>query len=569
MTAEDSGTVTKCAQSKDLSDLTVPPTADPSSLIGLPRKSDFAQAEVPIPTSILNYLDSLPEIQDQFNHVPLTSCSAVVPQPEVCTSVVISTSTSCLSAVGSGNLSHTHCSEVPVTITSTIVSEGADHTTEAMSTNPVFIPRKPAAYLTYNTLSPSSGASDPTPDLVSDGVVSETLPFHKATEQGPTSTVEPDVPPSKESTNTGTSGSNGQSDGKPDPGDESPSRETTTAGGGSVSNGQKPSDDDSDDSSDGNGLANIQSAIGALASKASAQAGTTAPTATNQPGNDQDAGDAGDVPQTTLGGGVGNLWSAIQSIASYAAGSGGSVPAASAEEITEGPTPGSAHISQQDAGNVESVDTNDINSSKGKATVSTASIATASDGLAFNFAGQTLSPGAAVVFGGSHASELPDGDGVVIDGSQTVHLSDGQATTLHESDHEPMTISRSGSVVAVNGETLSLGQQITAGQTTVSLAQSTSVLYVNGAPLTFAGPSITLGGTVYTASPGSSTSSDGLGGYIYSGIGGSTATAAHGGSHDVTESTTGVMPTSTGAGLRLVTRNWCSWIMAVLVFCFV
>lgn len=555
MTAEDSGTTTKCAQSTELSDLTLPPTADPSSLIGLPRSSDFAQDQIPIPVSILNYLDSLPEIQDQFNHVPLTSCSAVVQYPEVCTSVIVSTSTSCLSTVGSGNLSRTHCSEVPITTTTTVFSEAA-HSTEAMSTNPVFIPRKPAAYLTYNTLSPSSGASDPTPDLISDVVASETLPFHKATEQGPTSTVEPDVPPSKESTKTEDSGSSGQPGGMPNPGDQSPSRETTTPEGNS--NGQNQSDDNNNDSSAGSGLANIGSAIGALASKVSAsQGGTTAPTLTNEPGDGHDAGAA---PQPTLSGGVGNLWSAIQSIASHVAGSDGAVVASPAEDATDGPTPESAHTSQQNAGNGATAETNNI----GKATGSTAPGSAENGVLAFSIAGETLSPGAAVTFGGSHASELPDGNGVVIDGSQTVQLSDGQTTTLHQSNHEPMIISRSGSIVAINGKTLSPGQQITADQTTASLAQSTSVVYVNGAPVTLAGTSITLGGTIYTALPGSPTSSDGLGGYIYSGIGGSTGTAADGGSHSVTESTTGAAPASTGAGSRLAARIWYSMIMAML-----
>lgn len=162
-------------------------------------------------------------------------------------------------------------------------------------------------------------------------------------------------------------------------------------------------------------------------------------------------------------------------------------------------------------------------------------------------------------------SEAPDRDGIVIDGTHTVLVSEGQITTVQQSGLGPYTVSRSGSVLIVDGQTLSPGQQITAGQTTVSLAQSTGVLFVNGAATTLAGPSITIGGTVYTAPAGASTSGGDLGGYIYSGIGGSeTSGSSQNNSGSANE--TGSVTPSTGSGSR--TRRWDSyiWVLIILVF---
>lgn len=478
-----------------------------------------------------------------------------------------------------------------------------------MTTNPINFPRQPAAYLTYKTLSGNSEASESPADLAPNIVTSPTMPFHKESQQGPMSTVQPDVSPSS------------------DP----PPHETSTAGSSSA--GQDPNRDNNGDSQHApqkgsqpvvtqpeatqkpasNAPGNIESAIGALASKASASlGGATAPALTNGPSNDPDVGN---TPQPTLSAGLGNLWSAIQGVASHAAESDGSAPASHAEEatgtakpgssqgsqqgsghgdaaaahdtennpsaapgsdvpevppdsstgeVTGGPTLGDAHSSQNAAGNGVAAGTDDTSSSNEETEGPAAPEATVNNVPFFTFAGQALSPGAAVTFGGSHASELPSGDGVVIDGSQTVHLSEGQATTLHQSNHEPVTISRSNSIFAINGETLSPGQQITAGQTTASLAQSSSVMYVNGVPTTLAGPSITLGGTAYTASPILSTSSGGLGSYIYNGIGGLTATAS-GSSRDGTGSATGASSSSTGAASRSLECTDYGWPIAMIV----
>jgi len=242
-------------------------------------------------------------------------------------------------------------------------------------------------------------------------------------------------------------------------------------------------------------------------------------------------GNTSDTPQEgsdSSPAGIGNLWSAIQSVASNVANPQGPIPTS--------PPAGPSGADQ--AANSPPV---------------------------FTFDGQTLSPGDAATFGGSPVSEAPDKDGIVIDGSQTVLVSDGQVTTIQQSGLGPVTISRSGSFLLVDGQTLSPGQQVTAGQTTVSLAQSTGVLYVNGAATTLAGPSITIGGTVYTAPTGASTSSGDLGGYIYSGIGGSeTSGSSQNNSGSANE--TGSVTPSTGSGSRM--RRWdaYSWAIVILAF---
>lgn len=248
-----------------------------------------------------------------------------------------------------------------------------------------------------------------------------------------------------------------------------------------------------------------------------------------KPDGDGDTSKPQDGSGSGSAGGIGNLWSAIQSVASNVANSQGPLPT---------PTPGSSPGTDQAANNAP----------------------------VFTFQGQTLSPGNAATFGGSPVSGLSGQDGVVVDGTQTVLVPDGQATTIQQSGLEPLAVSRSGSALIVDGQTLSAGQQFTAGQTTVSLAQSTGVLYVNGAATTLAGPSITIGGTVYTASAGASTSGGDLGGYIYSGIGGSSTSGSPQSSGSANE--TGTTP-STGSGSRMGRWESSSWAMIILVFCFV
>jgi hypothetical protein len=89
------------------------------------------------------------------------------------------------------------------------------------------------------------------------------------------------------------------------------------------------------------------------------------------------------------------------------------------------------------------------------------------------------------------------------------------------------------------------------------------VLYVNGASTTLAGPSFTLAGTVYTAVETPTSHSDGgLGGCIYSGIGGSVpGTAASTG--DGSANITGVVQ-FTGDGPRVGARRCCA-VLGILV----
>lgn len=270
----------------------------------------------------------------------------------------------------------------------------------------------------------------------------------------------------------------------------------------------------------------------------SALAGESPPHKTTVPQSSPDSQDAkpdddentSDTPQEgSVSGpaGIGNLWSAIQSVASNVANPQGPI----------------STLSPAGPSSVDQV---------------------ANNPPVFTFDGQTLSPGNVATFGGSPVSELPDRDGVVIDGTRTLLVPDGQFTTIQQDGREPFTVSRSGSVLVVDGQTLSPGQQVIAGQTTVSLAQSTGVLYVNGAATTLVGPSITIGGTIYTAPAGASTSGGDLGGYIYSGIGGS---ATAGSSQNNTGSTneTNSEP-STGSGSRMRTRDPYPWAMIFLVF---
>jgi hypothetical protein len=354
-------------------------------------------------------------------------------------------------------------------------------------------------------------------------------------------------------------------------GDGSPSQPTTTLGGSSNNqHGEGGGDDSSPDTPQkssqpvvaqsqpgqtsfegptrsGPGSDNIQSAIAGLASRASE---------TKADGDHPD-GTAG--PQTTSGAGLGNLWSAIQSVASFAANSQGAVSTLRSGETLSAERPANTAASPQDAdlGNTVTESGHYTNAYTAEAPESTAVVVTADHVPVFTFLGQTLSPGDAATFGGSPISALPSQHGVIIGGSQTVRVTDGSATTISPNGQKPVTVSRSGSVLVVNDQTLSAGQQTTVDQTTASFAQSTAVLYVNGAATTLAGPSITLGNTVYTAAPGTSSTGKGLGGYIYSGIGGSVAT---GGSSDGVANITGVTPFK-GSASRLGTWTQCVWLL--------
>jgi hypothetical protein len=278
-----------------------------------------------------------------------------------------------------------------------------------------------------------------------------------------------------------------------------------------------------------------------------------------QSGNHDNSPDTSQHSAGAVSADVGNLWSAIQSVASHVANSQGPIVTSPPGESPSVGQP--ASVPQQDSNADDAQTAQNTDSDRYTAAEPAVTGVTTTRPPVFTFQGNTLNPGGAATFGGSPVSELPGQDGVVIDGTQTVLVSDSQATTFEHSGLGPLTISRSGSALVFNGQTLSSGQLITAGQTTVSLGQSTGVLYVNGAATTLAGLSITIGGTVYTAATATPTTGGDFGGYIYSGIGGTATseTSSHGGSANGTGP-----PSFTGDGSRL--HGWCpcGWVSAIL-----
>jgi hypothetical protein len=170
--AQPSQTGTTCARATDFTDVTFPQTADPSSLIAIARKTASDQDGATLPSSIISYLDSLPEVQQQFNDIPLFSCPVLQRQSGICTQVVSSTSKQCTTSTH-GNLTRTSCTERALTsvITKTPYVESA-----TLGTGPILVSRNPAAYLTYNTLSLSSEPSGLPVNFSPDVIASPTYP---------------------------------------------------------------------------------------------------------------------------------------------------------------------------------------------------------------------------------------------------------------------------------------------------------------------------------------------------------------------------------------------------------
>jgi hypothetical protein len=579
LAAQPSQTGATCAQTTDLTNITIPQTADPSSLIAIPSNTASDQDETALPSSIISYLDSFPEVQQQINDIPLSSCIFIQRHPELCTHVVLSTTKQCTTST-SGNLTRSICTERTLTSVSTRTSPAVE---TGINGPPIQVGRIPAAYLTYNTLTLGSEASGLPANLAPDVIASPVDPQCHESEYVPS--IATDILANATSAIASKSSSKSAlrpnvfsepapSEAKQSGGNGSPSQPTTASGGSSDhQDGQGGGDDSSPDAPQrssrpvvaqpeasqtsfedptrsGSGFDNTQSAIGGLASQAS------------EAKSDGDHLDGTAGPQTTSGVGLGNLWSAIQSVASNVANPQGPVSTLRPGKTPSAGKPAKAGASQQDAdlGNTVTESAHYSNGYTTEAPEPTAAVVTTDQVPVFTFLGQTLSPGDAATFGGNPISALPSQDGVVLGESQTVRVSDGSATTISQNGHEPITVSRSGSVLVVNSQTLSSGQRITVGQTTASLAQSTAVLYVNGAATTLAGPSITLGDTVYTAAPEPSSTGNDLGGYIYSGIGGSIAT---GSSTDEAASATGVTP-FTGAGTRSRGRDHLEWAIAAV-----
>ena len=451
-------TSTTCPSPADVTEITLPSTADPSSLVSVVATTFFGQKESStssvsdprlIPSSILHYLDSLPEVQDQFNHIPITSCAYPSSRPAACTSVVTSTSTSCISG-GSGNLSHTSCNEEVVTVTSTIELEASSVPAPVLTDGPILVPRRSAAYLTYTTLTPS--------DVIDTAALNEIGPISPSTSTTSQSKqTQPSDTAERIPSNTG------------EPISSKDSKPTTKPGENPHTTESQPAE---------------AAAIGILASIAATSREPA--TATGSEGK-TDANPTAEVANQQSG----------------------------PNGATVLPEPGSLN--------------NLLSALQGAASQVSVS--------------QDLTPTA--IFGGSSVSQLPNHDGVVIDKDHTVLLSDGEATTIpKQPSQELITISRSGSALIVNGQTLPADREITAGQITASASSSGSsvIMYIDGTPVSTGVASLE--------------SSTGMGGYIYSGIGGG------GGGSSATsdrspQGTTGSVATPfTGDGLRTSLGGW-------------
>jgi hypothetical protein len=485
--ASDTATTTlsTCSRPTKGTELTLPPSADPSSLVAIVGTTSFGQKvsstsskQDPslMPSSILGYLDTLPEVREQLSGIPITSCAYLAPQPERCTVVETVTSTGCGS--GSGNLTRA-CSEGVATVTSTVAASAPT------GLGPIFVPRRPAAYLTYNTLTLSEGAEAALNDVPVETTSTTSRIQSKETETGFTFERIPSITAEGESAK-----------------DSTPTAEPVDA-----SHAAEPQPAEA-----------VVSALVSLAvasedtAKATEPAGTTDDSRTGDDDDDDDEDQrpapAGVVEQSNTQS-IGNLLSALQGVASQAATSQGPVAASLPQD------------SHSATGEVEP-QTGDENPADGSkeapsttATKPSVPVTMSSVLPIFNFQGQTVTAGGAVIFGGNAVSQLPDQGGVVIDHDRTVLLSDGEATVLSQQDSQPpITISRSGTAVIVNSQTIPANQEITAGQTTASASASASgssaVLYINGTP-------IPLTSTTDGESP---TTSTGMGGYINSGIGG-------------------------------------------------
>jgi hypothetical protein len=514
--ASDTATTTlsTCSRPTKGTELTLPPSADPSSLVAIVGTTSFGQKvsstsskQDPslMPSSILGYLDTLPEVREQLNGVPITSCAYLAPQPERCTVVETVTSTGCGS--GSGNLTRA-CSEGVATVTSTIAASAPT------GLGPIFVPRRPAAYLTYNTLTLSKGAGAALNDVPVETTSTTSRIQSKETETGFTFERIPSITAEGESAK-----------------DSTPTAEPVDASHAAES---QPAD----------------AIVSALVSLAAASQDTAKPT---EPGGTTDDSRTGDdegqqpapdgVVEQSNTQSIGNLLSALQGVASQAATSQGSAAASLPQE------------SHSATGEVEpqTGDENPADGSK-EAPSTTANKPLVPDTMSsvlpiFNFQGQTVTAGGAVTFGGNAFSQLPDQEGVVIDHDRTVLLSDGEATILsQQSSQPPITISCSGSAFIVNGKTMPANQEITAGQTTASASASASgpsaVLYINGTPIPLTS----------TADGGSPTSSTGMGGYINSGIGGDAGSGRPEGSGspdgNSANATDGAVTPFTGKGSR-------------------
>lgn len=520
-------TTTACSRPTKGTEVTLPLSADPSSLMAIVGTTSFGQkvsstssVQDPssMPASILGYLDTLPEVRSQFSDIPVTSCAYLAPRPEECTVVKTLTSTSCLS--GSGNLTRTACTEKVVTVTSTIAAAAS-----STGLGPIFVPRRSAAYLTYNTLTPSGDAGAAALDKAPVETTSTTSRSQsKETETGFTFERVPSI----------TAAAEAPEDSKP----------TSKLGETSHAAESQPAEA-------------VISALVSLAvasqdtAKATESGDTTEGHQTGNAENQQSASDG--VVEHSETQSIGNLLGALQGVASQAATSQG---------LAATPVPQEVHSETREVepqtGSGSSKDASSI------ALSATATAASVSDTIptvlpVFTLQGQTVTAGGAATFGGNAVSELPNQGGVVIGPDHTVDLSDGEGTTIsRQSSQQPITVSRSGSAFIVNGQTLPANREITAGQATASASTtgSSAILYIDGTPVS----------TISTAGGSSSTSSTGVGGYINSGIGGDGASASSDGS--AANATGSATTPFTGDGSRASVLGWSNGVRTMSLLSF-
>jgi hypothetical protein len=604
---------TTCSTGRGV-EITLPLSADPSSLVAIVGTTFFGQqvnstSSVPypslIPTSILGYLDTLPEVREQLGKIPITSCASLTPEPEKCTIVVKSTSTSCLS--DSGNLTNTHCTEKVVTITSTIAEEdrSLSESPPLMTNGPVLVPRRPAAYLTYNTLPLSDDREGAALDQATPGTTptsagtqsKETQPGHTF-EKIPSITAERDTPKDSKPTSTSVDTSHTA---EPQAAEvvinalaslatASQNAVKTTESEGTADNSRVDDTGNRHSASDGaidqpetQSIGNLLDALQAVASQAATTQGLAATVIPQDPSNVKSPSNTGEVEPQTGDGDPEDATNAEPSATATETSISDTVTNSlpifkfQGQTVTAGGTVtfGGHAVKQLPNHDGVMIDRDrEVLLSDGEATVlspkdSQQPITVSRSGSAFIVNGQTIpanqeitagqttqtvTAGSAVTFGSNTVSKLPSADGVVIDKDSTVLLSDGQATTVSQKDsQQPVTISRSGTAFIVNGKTVPANQEITVGQTTASASASgpSAVLYINETP-------------VSTMSGGSPATSTGVGGYINSGMGGDAASAS---SDGTSANATDTVAPSTGDGSRASLMGWKVGLVLLGVVC--
>jgi hypothetical protein len=600
---------TTCSAGKG-AEVTLPLSADPSSLVAIVGTTFFGQqvrstSSVPypslIPSSILDYLDTLPEVRDQFNDIPITSCAYRTPEPDKCTVVVTSTSTRCIS--GSGNLTSTHCTEKVVTITSTVAEEdrslSLSESPPLMTNGPVLVPRRPAAYLTYNTLPLSEDGAEAALDQATQGPTSITSDTQsKQTGSGvtferlPSITAEEETPKDLKFTSTPSEASHTA---EPQPAEfvisalaslatvsqnavkTAENQATTEYSHTDEAGNQQPASGGTVDQPDTYSIGKLMSALQVVASQAVTSQGLAATSIAQHPSNVQSPSNTGEVePPTESGSSEDASRAALSATATEPLVSGTTsdvmpIFTVQGQTLTAGgavtfggsevsglpnydgvivdhrytlllPDGEATTLSQQDSQQPITI------SRSGSAFIVNGQTIPADQDITAGQTTQAITAGSAVTFGGNAVSKIPNADGVVVHHDHTVILSDGGATTLPQRDSQrPITISRSGTAFIVNGKTAPANQEITAGRTkaSASASGSSAVLYINGTPV----PQTTSADVGESSRP-----STGVGGYINSGIGGDVASASSDGTPANAADNT--VASSTGDGSRASSLDW-------------